>query len=706
MKVTLVFPPATDPRSPHLALPCLAAVLRKARVDTRLLDLDIEGMLALVDPDNLDRAGKRLRNKYESSTGKDRASLRRLAGLAEVLPLRVSGALSAFHDPDGFYNPNEFNAARETIFDCLDLVSEASSVPVKYNISPIRYDVNGIDPERLPDLVRATANRDANLFADFWENDVFPLLERQSPDLIGITITNRQQVLPGLTLARQLRSRGHFVVLGGTVYSKFVAHLQRRPAFFHYFADGVVVYEGETALLELVRQLDGARDFSKVPNFLYSTGDEVHFTFSHVEDVNELPTPDFDGLPLSKYLTPEPVLPIMFGKGCYFNRCKFCDIPYINSVSPKYYRIRSPERVLDDVVELHGRFGCHHFEFTDEALAPRLLERLADLLEPHRDKGYRFVGYARLEPAFTLELCRKLARMGLKKLFFGLESGAQETLDHMDKGIRMSEVPNVLKNCREAGVNVHIFSIIGFPEETEESARKTYRFFEENASVINHPGNSFDIHPFGLELRTHYFEEAESMGLQIAPEALAKDFIIGVGESWRNTRGLTHEQVASLLEEFHSRLCQVYRKYHATDQQLWPAFEEFAVLYAGRYDGLEFPYMTSLPEEGSITPIELRWNPAALVESNGEGVLRVSSRHGDIEIDTTTYEIFRGLRFQAAPGMSTDPSHVSRVSSTLRPLSRPAIDNLVRAGLLQIQPCAEVERDGGMVADDDSAVTD
>jgi hypothetical protein len=70
---------------------------------------------------------------------------------------------------------------------------------------------------------------------------------------------------------------------------------------------------------------------------------------THVEDVRSLPTPDFTGLPLDRYLNAVPVLPIVTGKGCYFNRCKFCDIPFINHVADKPYRLRRPEQVVHDV---------------------------------------------------------------------------------------------------------------------------------------------------------------------------------------------------------------------------------------------------------------------------------------------------------------------------------------------------------------------
>jgi len=375
-RVTLIFPPATDPRSPHLALPCLAAALRDAGCDVELLDLDVEGLHALLAPDRIAETGRRVRQRSRAGALPGDGTLRRLGALSEGLPERLPDALAALRDPARFFDPNEFRAARDTLLDALDLISAAADAPVRYSISPIEYEVDGVDQQVLADLVGVTADRRANVFDEWWESDVFPRLDARAPVLVGVTITNRQQIIPGLSLARRLRARGHFVVLGGTVFSKFAEPLRRLPEFFERFADGVVVYEGDTAICELVSVLEGARDFSRVPNYLYLDRGVVRFTRTHIEDVDALPTPDFSGLPLDRYLTPAPVLPILFGKGCYFNRCRFCDIPYINHVSRKAYRVRSPERIVADLVAHHRRFGCRHFEFTDEALAPRLLEEL------------------------------------------------------------------------------------------------------------------------------------------------------------------------------------------------------------------------------------------------------------------------------------------------------------------------------------------
>ena len=623
MQVTLIFPPATDPRAPHLALPYLAAVLRRAGISTRLIDADIGGLLALLRPDAIGRYVRKL--KSQPPDGIDASTMSFFIGRGEALVEQIPRALAVLRHPGDFYDAHQFQAARDRLFDGIGLACLAADRPIRYSLCPIQYDVDGVDEQRLADLIAVTADRRSNLFDDYWQAELLPSIEAEHPDLVGISIVNRQQLLPGLALARRLRERGLFVVLGGTVFTKFVAKLMQLPAFFMHFADGVIVYEGETAILELVAQLGTTRDFSRVPNFLYPRDGRVHLGKTHVEDVDELPEPDFAGLPLHDYLTPEPVLPILVGKGCYFNECKFCDIPFINHVSKKPYRVRSPQKIAQDILSLNDRFGCRHFEITDEALPPRLLEKLADELEPHAGRRLSFTGYARLEPGFTAPLCAKLAAMGMRKLFFGLESGDQATLDHMKKGIRLEHVRPVLEHCRDAGIFFHIFSIIGFPEETEASARNTLRFFKDNADLIDHPGNTFDIHPFGLELRTDYFANANRLGLDIPAEALGKEFVIGIRDGWSNTRGLARHEVMRLVGEYNEALRRIYSRFHNSDLHLWPGFEEFAVLYADHYANRDFPFRTALPDEDETSCFTIAWCPDVLVEI-GKGMVRVSSR--------------------------------------------------------------------------------
>lgn len=649
--VALAFPTGSDPRSPYLALPYLAAALRRAGVNVLIDDLDIGGLRALLRPSHMEESARALRQL--STPLRASAFNRRLLTVSEQLPSTIESHLAVFDDPERFFNPLELGAARGAILDGLDVCSAALDPRVRYSINPVRYDVDGIDVTSLPSLIDATEDDRYNLFATFWEAEFFPRLLREAPLFLGITLTNRQQLLPGLLLARRARARGIRVVLGGALLSKFVDRLSRLPEFFTHFADAVVAYEGDTAIVALTDAIARDADWSDVPNLMYLQDCRVRVNRTHVEDVDRLPTPDFEGLPLDAYLSPQRVLPMLMGKGCYYNRCKFCDIPFINHISRKAYRMRSIERIRMDLDGLHQRFASRHFEFTDEALSPTALEQLSEALVPDSPRHFRFVGYARLEPAFTRETCRTLATMGVRKLFFGLESASQETLTHMDKGIRLADVPRVLAHCREAGISVHLFSIIGFPEETEARARETLQFFAEHVSLLDHPGNSFDIHEFGLELRTAYAEQANLLGIQIGSAVTTGDFVIGAGRNWVNERGLSHDQVDALLEEGASTLRRLFRQWHASPQPLWPGHEEYAVLYADHFADKGFPYRSSLPADAALSHYRLAWRRGCVVEMRDDNCF-VISREGEVGMDVASFDRLKAMDRHTAGALLDD----------------------------------------------------
>lgn len=627
MSVALFFPSATDPRAPMLALPSLAAWLRSSGVEVALRDLDVEGLDFLLRPERLGAALSRLGKGRGWLPAERRALLLRLG---EGLPERAPRALELLRHSERFFHGHDLASARELLDLALGITAGAAPRAVTCSLEPIRYDVAGCDPRRLRDLLAAAEDPGANLFHDFWEEEVLPRLERERPLLAGVSLTNRQQLVPGLMLARRLKRRGHFVVLGGALLTKFADQLAAWPEFFEAFADGVVVFEGETALLELIGQLRGSRDFSRVPNFRYLERGAVRATPVRVEDLDALPTPSFEGLPLGRYLTPQPVLPVMLGKGCYHSACRFCDIPHINRVADRPRRPRRAERVARDLRAHELRHGARHFVFTDDALAPAALLELAEALGPDQGR-YSFVGYARLDAAFSPDVCSHLAQMGVRKLFFGFESGSQATLDHMSKGTRVERAPAILRACHEAGLRFHLFSMVGLPEEDEAAARETLDFLAGQRDVLDHPGNSFDVHRFGLDVRAPYWARRGELGLQVAPGAGQGELIVSLGEAeWENRRGLTRQRTDELLEEFQARLRLVYQRHHNGPRLPWPPYEEQSLFYCERYGDGPFPFATALPADED-QPFELRLNPACARWEAGP-VAALASAAGVIEV--------------------------------------------------------------------------
>jgi len=655
--VMLLFPPGADPRSPHLAIASLSSYLGKVGIRTIVRDLDIEGLESVLEPTRLEQAVLLCEQRgAQTHTSKPvRRVLDDLLRYRKSVIERTGDALSVLRG-ERFYDPHEHHYARALIGRALAIVSTASD-GVDYAISPPRYDVAGMDPTRLSDLLTVTADPRANLFADLYDDVLAEVIEAQ-PVIVGVSITNRQQIIPGLTLARRLKEAGHTVVIGGTVYAKFVPELIERPLFFSTFCAALVPYEGESALEDLTRHLlsgGDTRSLGKIANVLsLDDAGRVVAGPTAIESVPALPTPDFSALPLDRYLAPEPVLPILFGKGCYYNRCSFCDIPFINSVSDRPYRSRPADLVVDDLIELHRATGARNFEITDETLSPHALRAFAASLATRAPEiDARFVGYARFEPGFTPETCEQLYAAGFRKLFFGLESGSQATIDHMRKGFKIDVALRTLRNCLDAGIAVHIFSIVGFPEETEDRAQETLQFFMDNSELIGNPACTFDIHGFGLDLRTEYSDNAEHYGIVVDQADLDnRDFPVSV-EKWENTRGIGKSRVDELLTHFEERLRSVLRPDRNHPDQQWPGFEEYAVLYGRHYEDRAFSFPLGLPPLGSEDVITLRWNPDVLVTSpdaddgRDRALFRVGTVAGEAIVGET---LLRVLSSMPAPG--------------------------------------------------------
>jgi hypothetical protein len=342
--------------------------------------------------------------------------------------------------------------------------------------------------------------------------------------------------------------------------------------------------------------------------------------------------------------------------------------------------MRAPDVVARDVATLHARHGVRHFEITDETLSPNFLLRLGDALTAHPEVDPRFVGYARLEPGFSPEVCERLYAMGVRKLFFGLESGSQATLDHMDKGIRLPVARRTLRNCADADLAVHVFSIVGFPEETDSAAQETIDFFVDEAGTLGRAHHTFDIHPFGLDLRTDYFEQAADYGIQIDQIGLGRrDFPISV-DAWTNVRGLDDDGVGKVLERARVALRDHYassgRQY--PDQQ-WPGFEEYAVLYGAHFENDTFAYRLTLPPSGSPDAFSLMWAEGVEVTAAGSGEWRVRVADQAVDISDTLLRLLAKTR---PPETVDDLLHALGDHAEMRAL----VDQLLAARVLWLVP--------------------
>jgi radical SAM superfamily enzyme YgiQ (UPF0313 family) len=191
--------------------------------------------------------------------------------------------------------------------------------------------------------------------------------------------------------------------------------------------------------------------------------------------------PDFDGLPLDRYLAPDLVLPLITAHGCYHGQCAFCSVGY---GAGKGFHPLPVAQVLEQIIALHAKYGVRHIFFADEAIPPRTLRLLSEQLI-ERGAPVDWCGCARFEAALTEPLLRTMAAGGCRMLLFGLETGSERMIRHMVKGTQAGTMSRVLRDSARAGIWNHTFFFFGFPTEAMADAQETVNFLYEHQDALH-----------------------------------------------------------------------------------------------------------------------------------------------------------------------------------------------------------------------------
>ncbi|MDA2912081.1 cobalamin-dependent protein, partial [Nitrospiraceae bacterium AH_259_D15_M11_P09] len=177
------------------------------------------------------------------------------------------------------------------------------------------------------EVLDAVQDTQVNVYRDVFEHILKPAIAAEQPDVIGISIVLQQQVFSTMTFCALIKQ--HFpdihVTIGGNTVTRLRDVLPTTPDLFALF-DSAVVYEGETAFLQLVEAVGAGRELANIPNLIYRDASGIHTSpLTYAEDMVSLPPPDFTGLPLERYFLPDRILPYLATRGCYWGRCEFCD---------------------------------------------------------------------------------------------------------------------------------------------------------------------------------------------------------------------------------------------------------------------------------------------------------------------------------------------------------------------------------------------
>lgn len=164
---------------------------------------------------------------------------------------------------------------------------------------------------------------------------------------------------------------------------------------------------------------------------------------------------------------------MLSSQGCPF-RCAFCSKNY------KTVRMRSAERVIEEIKHIHHRWGYNAIAFPEDLFIlnkERTLEICACLRE--LDIVWRCLIRADVLVKHGMEFTRTMADSGCIEVGMGVESGSDKILKIINKGETSETIKQAIRMLKDAGIRVKGFFIVGLPGEDYFTLDATRRFLEE-----------------------------------------------------------------------------------------------------------------------------------------------------------------------------------------------------------------------------------
>lgn len=314
-----------------------------------------------------------------------------------------------------------------------------------------------------------------------------------------------------LRIASNIKKRDSRIitVLGGPQASATADATMRSMPFVDYICTG----EGENTIvpfMEAILRKNGT-NLSAIPGLYYRENDAVIFNHQEIPlcDLNTLPRWD-DRLFLQHYRTPEPdihsekyFMPIDAGRGCPYS-CTFC---CTSNFWRRMYRLKSPERIVADITYFNKKFGINSFWFSHDAFTTnkKLVTDVCDHILK-TDLKITWKCTSRID-CLSNDLILKMKQAGLTNIELGIESGSLRLQKLINKNLDLTKAKTMIDFLLKNDIQVGLFFMYGFPEETEEDLNETLELaFSLLDSGVNHVSMSFCRFNPTTDITDRYFD--------------------------------------------------------------------------------------------------------------------------------------------------------------------------------------------------------
>lgn len=294
-----------------------------------------------------------------------------------------------------------------------------------------------------------------------------------NPELIGLfaTTPTSKKAFDLASYLKQITNTP--IILGGPHASCFPEEILKGQNSI----DIVCIGEGEYTMLDLAEN----KPLHKIKGIYYRKNNKIFKNEKRppIKNLDELPFPARHLINLKLY-TPFPnqyrrlpVINMVTSRGCPYGKCTYC---FEAGRLGHFYRRQSPQRIVDEIKYLVNTYNIKEIAFWDDnfVVGKEWMFEFCDLLKKE-NLDITWSCYARVN-LVSPEILNKMAEGGCWNIFYGIESGNQELLDKIQKGINLQQCRDAIKWTHDAGIEARGAFMIGLPGETPEMAQKTINF--------------------------------------------------------------------------------------------------------------------------------------------------------------------------------------------------------------------------------------
>lgn len=317
------------------------------------------------------------------------------------------------------------------------------------------------------------------LSGKIWK-EVCSAIEEYRPSVIGIS-SKSQNFASAYIVAKIAKEidKHIMIVMGGSYPSMAEADLLEYPEI-----DVCVKGEGEETIVELLNDIDSDGEFDGINGIIYRKNGHIveNPSREYILDIDSLCFPheiapgvlkDYDQYPVSAFKN------IYATRGCPHN-CFFCGS---REVWGRKARFRSPGNVIEEIKGLQKMgLKCIHFDDDTFGINRKYLLDLCKSIILHCP-GLRWSCELRVD-LVDEQTVSIMKEAGCDIIQVGVESGNNEILSAMRKGITVEEALAACEIIRNQGIELQTFFMVGFPQETEKTLQDTVDVMKKTKSRV------------------------------------------------------------------------------------------------------------------------------------------------------------------------------------------------------------------------------